>query len=87
MGWDEVDIGAARNEVKKEIFDALEQLCAQGFKLRKQGHKFGLYCPWLPGDGQRAHFISVPGTPRNPSVAARRLLQAAKRCPQRHEDQ
>lgn len=84
-GW-ESSLGEARNQLDKEVFDVVEKLVKEkGFKLRKQGHKFGLYCPWIPPPGDRAHFISIPGTAKNPGNAAKRVQAAAKRCPGQHD--
>jgi hypothetical protein len=84
--WDETVLRDARSQLDKEVFDVVEKLVKEkSFKLRKQGHKFGLYCPWIPPPHERAHFISIPGTARNPGNAAKRVSRAAKRCPEQHE--
>jgi hypothetical protein len=85
-GWDEPLLRDARRQLDKEVFVVVEKLVKEsGFTLRKQGHKFGLYSPWVPPPGDRAHFVSVPGTAQNPGNAAKRILRAAKRCPGQHE--
>lgn len=84
--WDEPLLRAARSQLDKEVFAVVEDLVRhRGFRLRKHGHKFGLYCPWIPPPDDRAHFISIPGTAKNPGNAGKRILRAAQRCPGQHE--
>ena len=70
-----------RREVVSEIFLVLVELEGRGWRLRRSGHKATLYCPC----GQDT--IVVPGTPRNPGNAARRITREASRCPDRHPSQ
>jgi hypothetical protein len=44
--WDESLLRDTRTQLNKEVFAVVEKLIKEkGFKLRKQGHKFGLYWP------------------------------------------
>jgi hypothetical protein len=77
-----VELTNVRREVPQQIYAVIAELCrTRGFKVRRQGHKFYLYCPC----GTDGAMISVPGTPRNADVAARRLRRAASHCPDQHE--
>jgi hypothetical protein len=80
--WEELAPRQIRHEVHKSIYAVIEELVEQrGFRIRRQGHKLALYCPCMRDGG----FITVPGTPRDGDVAARRLRRAALRCPDRHQ--
>lgn len=65
---------------KSEVRKVLRALVAAGWTLREEGHWGRLHCPC----GCSA--IHVPGTPRNPSHAARRILREARRCPLPQDD-
>lgn len=78
---DWVVVADVRREIDKDIFRVLEDLEKQGWKLKRQGHKFYIYCPC----GEDGSSIRVDGTPKNPSWKARMLRKDATRCPDRHE--
>jgi len=61
-----------------EVRKVLKKLAGQRWILRKEGHWGKLYCPC--GDGG-CTTIPVPGTPKNPGNAARRISKIAARCP------
>ncbi len=63
------------SELKKELRQVVESLVAEGWSARKEGHKGRLYCPC------GCSTIPVPGTPRDVDVAAKRIREAAARCP------
>ena len=75
---------SVRSEIDKEVFGVVEELMGAGWRLRRQGHKFRIYCPCPDGDATRAT-IAVNGTPKNPSTHARQVRRAAAHCPDRHE--
>lgn len=81
--WDRdaVTLREVRKGTKPEVGDAVRALMGDGWTVVKAGHKFHLLCPCGPG-GVR---ITVPGTPRVPSVAARKILNQAAKCPDQHE--
>ncbi|MGU3586393.1 hypothetical protein ACLBYD_24890 [Rhodococcus sp. C26F] len=82
-GWAEASLPDARDSLNKEVYAVVEDLVKkQGWRLRKQGHAYALYCPC---EDERANFITVPGTSKNPGNAAKRLKRSASRCPDRHE--
>lgn len=60
-----------------EIRRVLEELDKQKWVLRDEGHWGRLYCPCAG----KCTTIPVPGTPRNPGQAARRIARVAARCP------
>lgn len=80
--WDEVALSDVRGSVDKEVFDAVKQVVALGFRIRKQGHAFALYCPC---DSSDASFITVPGSSKRPWSQAQRIQRSAKRCPNQHD--
>ncbi len=74
MGGHELD---PSSHTKKDLRDILKDLVAAGWKITSGGHWGTLHCPCE----DTCLTIPVPGTPKNPSNAARRISQAAKRCP------
>lgn len=82
--WAEARLQNARGSLDKEVYEVVEDLVkTQGWRLREQGHKYAIYCPCT--DDERANFITLPGTSRNPGNAAKRVKRSASRCPDRHE--
>lgn len=73
------DIG--RREVDPVIYELLQDLIAHGWRLRRQGHRFYVYCPCRDPDGR----IRIDGTPRNPVAQARRARREARHCPNDHD--
>lgn len=73
-----VDPKSVRREVADAIYEALLDAQEQGWRLRRQGHKFRLYCPCGKGT------IRVDGTPRSPEWVARRVRRDLAHCPDRH---
>lgn len=76
-----LDAADVANEIDKDVLAAVRVLMAFGWRLRRQGHKFYLYCPCGPGGAQ----LRVDGTPRNASQRAKILLRDSRRCPGQHE--
>lgn len=70
------DVG--RREVPDVIYELLSELVGGGWRIRRQGHKFYLYCPC--GTGK----IRIDGTPQNAVTQARRARREAARCPDNH---
>ncbi|PJK19802.1 hypothetical protein CSX11_24175 [Mycobacterium goodii] len=69
--------------MKKEVFEVVKWAVEnRRFRLRKQGHAFGLYCPCVTED---AGWIGVDGSPRNPVVHAKQIKRAVSRCPENHQ--
>lgn len=82
--WEQASLKDVRKTLDKEVYDVVEHLVKKGgWRLRKQGHAYGLYCPCT--DDERANFIALPGTSKNPGNAAKRVRRSAARCPDRHE--
>lgn len=79
-----IDPKECRRELDKEVFEVVVELYRRGWKVRRQGHKFRLYCPCENREhGGRS--IAVPGTSAKPVTQARRLRRNAEHCPDRHE--
>lgn len=75
---------SVRREIDDAVFDVVKDLMAAGWRLRRQGHKFYIYCTCDEESTTRGR-LRVDGTPRNPGTAARRLRRDAAKCPDRHE--
>lgn len=69
----------ARQELKAEVYSVVKDLMANEWRLRRQGHKFKLYCPC------GAVKLTVNGTPQNAANHAKRLRRLAAHCPDRHD--
>lgn len=78
---DWVEPADVSGELHKDVLAAVKVLVEAGWRLRRQGHKFYLYCPCGDGGAQ----LRVDGTPKNPSWQAKTLLRDARRCPGQHE--
>jgi hypothetical protein len=72
-------VSSVRREVKPQVYAVLVELERDGWRLRRQGHKFKAYCPCGGG------IVTVNGTPRNPDWEARRIRRDAAHCPDRHD--
>ncbi|MCD0483244.1 hypothetical protein LO771_12710 [Streptacidiphilus sp. ASG 303] len=71
------------DHTRKEVREVLQRLvCDRGWTLRKGGHWGVLHCSCSP----LCTRVLVPGTPRSASTAARRIAQAAARCPKPEDD-
>jgi hypothetical protein len=70
-----------RRELDPAIFAVVSDLMRKGWRLRRQGHKFRMYCtcPDAPPG------IRVDGTPRNPSRRAVQIERQAAHCPNQHD--
>ena len=68
-----------RREVPPVVYDVLKDLESKGWRIRRQGHKFKLYCPCKEGT------VSVNGTPKNPDNHAQRVRRLVEHCPDRHD--
>ncbi len=77
---DWLDLSAVRREIHQDTYEVLESLVAAGWRLRRQGHKFLIYCCPCGAD-----WVRVDGTPKNPTNQARRIRREAARCPDRHD--
>lgn len=71
---------AVRRECKPETAAVVIELMGKGWRVRRQGHKFRLYCPC--GDGRP---LVCNGTPRNDHTHAERLRRQAALCPDCHD--
>ena len=78
---DWVTLRQVRREIDDDVLKALEPLEEAGWRLRRQGHKFGLYCPCGPG----GTWVRVDGSPKNPRTALRRIRQQVALCPDQHD--
>lgn len=76
-----VKAASLRREVHDDVFEVLIELERRRWRIRRQGHKFYVYCPCGAGGSS----IRVDGTPRNPVRHAHRVLREASHCPDRHE--
>jgi hypothetical protein len=65
------------SELKKEIREVVKALVGKGWEAREEEHKGRLYCPCELA----CTTIPIPGTPKNAGTAARRIREAAARCP------
>jgi len=63
--------------IAKEMREVIEPLLRQGWTLRQGGHKARLHCPCE----NHCTTLPVPGTPRSPGNAAKRIGREAARCP------
>lgn len=79
MGGQALDPSA---HAKKDVREALKALVAAGWTITSGGHWGTLHCPCE----ETCLTIPVPGTPKNASNAARRITQAAQRCPLPEDD-
>jgi len=70
-----------RRELPKPLYDVVARLMGDGWRLRRQGHKFRLHCPC----GDRRGWIRVDGTPRNADWRAREVDRASRHCPDGHD--
>lgn len=73
------DVG--RREVDPVVYDLLVELIGRGWRLRRQGHKFRVYCPC----GDLRGMVRIDGTPQNPENHVRRARREAARCPSEHD--
>lgn len=70
-----------RSSMRPEMYAVVVELEAQGWRLRRQGHGWRMYCPC--GAGGAA--FPIPHTPANPANVAKRLRRNAELCPNSHE--
>jgi hypothetical protein len=76
-----VDPKDVSGEIHKDVLAVVRVLAVSGWRLRRQGHKFYMYCPC----GSNGAQLRVDGTPRNSTQRAKILLRDARRCPGQHE--
>lgn len=69
-----------RSELKPPVYRVVERLMAEGWSLRRQGHKLRLYCAC----GGREPGIGVWGSPRDADWHAQQIERKAEHCPDRH---
>ncbi len=79
MGGHDLD---PSDHTKKDVKDVLKLLVAAGWTIKAAGHWGTLQCPC----DETCLTIPVPGSPKSPSTAARRIMQAARRCPLPEDD-
>jgi len=79
MSGEWVSAHNVRREVPTVVYDVLKELESKGLRIRRQGHKFKLYCPCKKG------WVTVNGSPQNAGVHAKRVRQQAEHCPNRHD--
>lgn len=72
------DVSTIRATIGPDQYAAVEPLAKAGWRIRRQGHAFRLYCP-CPAEPHST--VRVDGTPRNPTMQARRITRDAARCP------
>ena len=70
------DVG--RRELPAVLYELVGELAGCGWRIRRQGHKFRLYCPCGTGT------VRIDGTPQNAENQARRARREAARCPDNH---
>jgi len=81
---DDLNPRDVRRSLKPEIYVVVvEMVETHGWKLRRQGHGYRLFCPCPRSGGGRG--VPVPGTPANPGNAAKRLRRNLEHCPGSHE--
>lgn len=81
--WPEARLKDLRGSVDPEVYKVVEHFVKKvGWRLRKQGHSYAIYCPCA---GEMGDFVTVPGTSKNPGNAAKRVKRSALKCPDRHE--
>jgi hypothetical protein len=66
-------------ECKPQVGNVVVELLARGWRVRREGHKFALYCPC--GES----IIRVNGTPQNDHSHAIKIKRQAAHCPERHD--
>lgn len=71
----------AKYHKEPEVDRAIKQLLAAGWSIREQGHRYYMLCPC----GDLRGRVRVDGTPKNPGNHARRMLSAARHCPELHD--
>lgn len=79
---DEVtDLRRVRRALPPEVFAAVTELHAAGWRLFKAGHGYRMLCPC----GAGGTGFAVPGSPGRPGNAARRMLRNREHCPNSHD--
>jgi hypothetical protein len=76
----EAELPALRSELDKDVWAAVVELVADGWRIERQGHKIRLYCPC--GAGGAA--FSLGGTVRSGGHRANQLRRNLKHCPEKH---
>ncbi|AXQ63905.1 hypothetical protein SEA_HORUS_53 [Gordonia phage Horus] len=76
--WEEASVSEVRRKYKNRdaVPDMIETWIGRGWRVRKQGHGFGL---WPPNPGFRwapppAPFVRIDGTPRGDGTSQARRL-------------
>jgi hypothetical protein len=80
--WQVVPLREARRALSKEVYaEVAWAVNEREFKLRAQGHKYGLYCPC----GTNGVWIRVDGSPNgDPVYHAKRVKRLVNHCPEKH---
>lgn len=71
-----------RRETKPPVYEVLLDAEELGWRIRRQGHKFRIYCPC---GGETGTTIRVDGTPRNADSHSERVRREMRHCPDRHD--
>lgn len=84
MAWDVATLADVRNAYKGEtdLCAAVEYAMSKRWIVRKQGHKFRLYCPCGGRDGKS---FGLGGTVKNPTSKARYVRRTVDKCPDNHD--
>jgi hypothetical protein len=72
---------AIRRECKQNIADLLVELLGAGWRVRRAGHKYELYCPC----GANGIRVKANGSPENDDTHAMRVRRQTDLCPDRHD--
>lgn len=73
---DWVDPKDVSSEIHKDVLAVVRVLTSSGWRLRRQGHKFYMYCP-CGSDGAQ---LRVDGSPKSSTQRAKILARDARRC-------
>lgn len=71
-------VSAVRREVEKDVYDVMVEMEADGWRFRRQSHKFVAYCPCVADPRST---IRINGTPRNAGNHARSIRREMVDCP------
>lgn len=77
-----LDGARLRKRLQPEVYEAVMELLDQGWKIRKGGHGYRLFCPC--SDDPTARGFPVPGSAASAGNTARRIRRNAEHCPDSH---
>lgn len=78
MNGDWISTAGVRREVDKEVYEVMLELEAEGWRFRRQSHKFKAYCPC---ETEPRSTIRINGTPRNAGNHAKSIRREVADCP------